>query len=162
MSEQANENPDKQFAIQKIYVKDTSFETPNSPEIFTQQWNPDVNLNLNTASKPIADNTYEVVLTLTVTAKVGDKTAYLCEIQQAGIFTMAGFSEEELKPTIGAFCPATLYPYAREAVTDLVSRGGFPQLVLAPINFDALYAQQIQSVDAQVDPSAAGGQAPQH
>jgi preprotein translocase subunit SecB len=159
--ENAQTAGDKQFAIQKIYVKDTSFETPNSPEIFTQQWEPEVNLNLNTGAKPIADNTYETVLTLTVTCKVGDKTAYLCEIQQAGIFTMAGFSEEEIKPMLGAFCPNTLYPYAREAVSDLVSRGGFPQLVLAPVNFDALFAQQIQNVDAQVDPAAAGGQ-PQH
>ncbi len=160
MSENAQNPAEKQFAIQKIYVKDTSFETPNSPDVFTQQWKPEVNLNLNTAAKPIAENTYETVLTLTVTAKLGEKTAYLCEIQQAGIFTIAGFSEEELKPMLGAFCPNTLYPYARETVSDLVSRGGFPQLVLAPVNFDALFAQQIQEIQAQVDPGAAGQ--PQH
>jgi len=161
MSENAPNNDSKQFAIQKIYVKDTSFETPNSPQIFTQQWQPEVNLNLNTATQAIADNTYEVVVSLTVTCKVGDKTAYLCEVQQAGIFTIAGFTEDELKPMVGAFCPNTLFPYARETVSDLVARGGFPQLVLAPVNFDAIYAQQMQGVDAAVDPTMAGGE-PQH
>jgi len=161
MSENASNNDSKQFAIQKIYVKDTSFETPNSPQIFTQQWQPEVNLNLNTATQAIADNTYEVVVSMTVTCKVGDKTAYLCEVQQAGIFTIAGFTEDELKPMVGAFCPNTLFPYARETVSDLVARGGFPQLVLAPVNFDAIYAQQMQGVEAQVDPTMAGGE-PQH
>lgn len=153
MSEDNADN--KQFAIQKIYVKDISFETPNTPAVFTEQWNPEVNLNLNSESKPIADNVYEVVMKLTVTAKQGENTAYLAEVQQAGIFTLAGFADEEVKPMLGAFCPNTLYPFARETVADLVQRGGFPPLLLAPINFDALYAQQIQEVDAQVnDPGA--------
>lgn len=148
----------KQFSIQKIYVKDMSFETPNSPGIFTQDWKPEINLELNTQANKVAEGVHEVVLSLTVTAKLGGNTAYLAEVQQAGIFGMQNFGDAELAPMLGAFCPGTLYPYAREAVTDLVSRGGFPQLVLAPINFDALYAQQIQKVQAQVvDP----GQ-PQH
>ncbi len=152
---QANQ---KQFSIQKIYVKDMSFETPNSPAIFTQDWKPEINLELNSLGRKLADGVHEVVLSLTVTAKLGDTTAYLVEVKQAGIFTVQGFDEAELAPMLGAFCPGTLYPYARETVTDLVARGGFPQLVLAPINFDAMYAQQIQSVQAQVtDPNQ-----PQH
>lgn len=148
---------DKQFAIQKIYVKDLSFETPNSPAVFTEQWKPEVNLNLNTESRGIAENVYEVVLKLTVTATQGEKTTYLAEVQQAGIFTMAGFSEDEIKPMLGAFCPNTLYPFARETVADLIQRGGFPPLLLAPINFDALYAQQVNEVQAQVtDPTTTG------
>lgn len=148
---------DKQFAIQKIYVKDLSFETPNSPAVFTEEWKPEVNLNLNTESRGIADNVYEVVLKLTVTASQGEKTTYLAEVQQAGIFTMTGFSEDEVKPMLGAFCPNTLYPFARETVADLIQRGGFPPLLLAPINFDALYAQQVNEVQAQVTaPNAPG------
>lgn len=156
MAEQDNPQAGKQFAIQKIYVKDMSFETPNSPAIFTQDWRPEINLELNSQAAKVTDGVHEVVLSLTVTAKLGGNTAYLVEVQQAGIFTMQGFEDAELAPMLGAFCPGTLYPYAREAVTDLVARGGFPQLVLAPINFDALYAQQIQKVQAQVvDPNQA-------
>ncbi|WJW75544.1 protein-export chaperone SecB [Thiohalobacter sp. IOR34] len=151
MTEANAQNPeDKQFAIQKIYLKDVSFETPNSPEIFTKDWQPEINLNLSSDSNSIAEDVYEVVLSVTVTAKLGDQTAYLCEVQQSGIFTMAGFSEAELHPMLGAFCPNTLYPFAREAICDLVMKGGFPQLVLAPINFDALYAQKVQEMQAQV------------
>jgi len=148
--EQAQNAGDKQFAIQKIYVKDVSFETPNSPDIFTQEWKPEINLNLNSEAKQIGENVYEVVVSITVTAKLGDQTAYLCEVQQAGIFTMGGFSEEEASPMLGAFCPNILYPYAREAISSLVRKGGFPQLELAPINFDALYAQKVQEMQAQV------------
>lgn len=158
MAEQNAEAGQKNFGIQKIYVKDMSFETPNSPAVFTMDWKPEINLELNTTSNKVAGDMYEVVLSLTVTAKLGDNIAYLAEVQQAGVFAMQGFPESELGPMIGAFCPGTLYPYARETVSDLVARGGFPQLVLAPINFDALFAQQIQKVQAQVsDPSQ-----PQH
>ncbi len=148
--EQAQNAGDKQFAIQKIYLKDVSFETPNSPDIFTKEWQPEINLNLTSDAKQIGDNVYEVVVSLTVTAKLGDQTAYLCEVQQAGIFTMGGFTEEETSPMLGAFCPNILYPYAREAISSLVRKGGFPQLELAPINFDALYAQKVQEMQAQV------------
>lgn len=154
MAEDNNPQAGKQFGIQKIYVKDMSFETPNSPAIFTQDWRPEINLELNTQSNKIADSVHEVVLSLTVTAKLGGNTAYLAEVKQAGIFAIQGFDDAEVAPMLGAFCPGTLYPYARETVTDLVARGGFPQLVLSPINFDALYAQQIQKVQAQVvDPN---------
>ncbi len=158
MAEQNAEADQKNFGIQKIYVKDMSFETPNTPAVFTMDWKPEINLELTTQASKIAEGIHEVVLSLTVTAKLGDNTAYLAEVQQAGIFAMQGFPEAELAPMIGAFCPGTLYPYARETVSDLVARGGFPQLVLAPINFDALFAQQIQKVRAQVaDPNQ-----PQH
>jgi len=138
-----------QFNIQKIYTKDISFEAPNSPKVFTEKWEPQNNLDLNTNANPIADNTFEVVLSLTVTAKPGDNTAYLCEVQQAGIFTIEGFSETNQHAMLGSFCPNILFPYAREAISDIVTRGGFPQLLLAPINFDALYEQHMQQQNAQ-------------
>ena len=135
---------EQQFQLQKIYLKDTSFETPNSPGIFTENWEPDVNVELQTAGKPLADNVHEVVLTVTVTTKVGDKTAYLAEVHQAGVFTLDGFNENERAHMLGSYCPNILFPYAREAISDFVGKGGFPQLMLAPVNFDALYAQHVQ------------------
>ena len=141
---EAKEGQQGQFNIQKIYTKDISFEAPNSPKVFTEKWEPQNNLDLNTNASPIAENTYEVVLSLTVTAKLGDNTAYLCEIHQAGIFSIEGFADSDLHAMLGSFCPNILFPYAREAVSDIVTRGGFPQLLLAPINFDALYEQHMQ------------------
>lgn len=135
----------QQFAIQKIYLKDVSFESPNSPQAFTNtEWQPQINVQINSSNQAIADDTYEVVLDITVTAKHEDKTAFLAEIKQAGIFTISGFPEENLGGMVGAFCPETLFPFAREAISELVSKGGFPQLLLAPVNFNALYTQQVQ------------------
>jgi preprotein translocase subunit SecB len=136
---------EKQFSIQKIYTKDMSFETPNSPQIFTEQWEPSVDFNLGSNVQPLENGLYEVALAVTITVKSGEKIAYLVEVNQAGIFTLAGFSDEEMGPMVGSFCPNILFPYAREAITDLVTKGGFPQLLLAPVNFDALYAQHIQA-----------------
>lgn len=136
--------PQQQFAIQRVYTKDISFETPNSPAIFTEKWEPEINLDLNTTNSRLHENVFEVVLTLTVTAKAGEKTAYLVEVKQAGIFGIAGFGEQELGHMLGAYCPGILFPYAREVISDLVSKGTFPQLLLAPINFDAIYAQHLQ------------------
>jgi len=134
-----------QFVIQKIYVKDVSFETPNSPAIFTEtKWEPAVNVQLNSRAAPMADQMHEVVLSVTVTAKLGDKTAYLVEVQQAGVFRAEGFEQAQLNHLLGSFCPNILFPYVREAISDMVTRGGFPQLLLAPVNFDALYAQHLQ------------------
>lgn len=135
---------EQQFVIQKIYLKDASLEIPGAPQIFTQQWEPQVNFELNTNSNAIADNVYETVLGLTVTVKLADKTAYLVEIKQAGIFSIQGFSEQDLNHMMGSYCPNILFPYARETVSDLVTRAGFPQLLLAPVNFDAIFAQQQQ------------------
>jgi preprotein translocase subunit SecB len=137
---------EQQFQLQKIYLKDISFETPNSPEVFTENWEPDVNVELQTGAKSLADNVHEVVLTVTVTAKVGDKTAYLIEVHQAGIFTLSGFEESDRAQMLGSYCPNILFPYAREAISDLIGKGGFPQLLLAPVNFDALYAQHVQQL----------------
>jgi preprotein translocase subunit SecB len=147
-----NGGAEKQFAIQKIYTKDISFETPNAPKVFTLKWEPALDLNLGTHVEPLENSMYEVSLTLTVTVKIADSTAYLVEVNQAGIFSVAGFSEQEMGPMLGSFCPNILFPYAREVVSDLVSKGGFPQLILAPVNFDALYMQHLQQ--AQQAPEA--------
>lgn len=149
-----NSSSDKQFAIQKIYTKDISFETPNAPKIFTQKWEPALDLNLGTNVQPIENAMFEVTLTLTVTVKVADSTAYLVEVNQSGIFLIAGFNEQEMGPMLGSFCPNILFPYAREVISDLVNKGGFPQLILAPVNFDALYMQHLQQAQGQQDPEA--------
>ncbi len=144
---------ERQFAIQKIYTKDVSFETPNSPQIFTQKWEPAVDINLGTQVETLDKNLYEVALTVTTTVKCGETVAYLAEVCQSGIFVLEGFGEQEMGPMLGSFCPNILFPYAREAVTDLVTKGGFPQLLLAPVNFDALYAQHIQQLQQQAPTS---------
>jgi len=138
------EQQGQQFQLQKIYLKDISFETPNSPAVFTEKWEPTVNVELQTSGTPLADNVQEVVLTVTVTVKLGETTAYLVEVHQAGVFTVAGFSEQEMPQLLGSYCPNVLFPYAREAISDLVAKGGFPQLLLAPVNFDALLNQHMQ------------------
>ena len=148
MSEEGNA---RQFAIQRIYTKDISFETPNSPQVFTGEWQPSINVQLNTAAQDLGNDHVELVLTVTVTAKQGETTGFLAEVQQAGIFLIKGIPEEEMGPMLGIFCPNILFPYAREAVSDLVARGSFPQLVLAPVNFDALYAQQVQQKQTETD-----------
>jgi preprotein translocase subunit SecB len=139
-----NEAQAPQFNIQRIYTKDLSFETPNSPAVFQKEWNPEVKLDLDTRSNKLSDDTYEVILSLTVTAKNGEDTAFLCEVQQAGIFSIVGLTEQQLAHSLGAYCPNVLFPYARELVGNLVGRGTFPQLNLAPVNFDALFAQYVQ------------------
>ncbi len=141
---ESNTAEEKQFSIQKIYTQDISFETPNAPKVFTSKWEPSVDFNLGTNVEPLEDNLYEVTLTITVTVKTADSTAYLVEVTQAGIFSLTGFPEQEMGAMIGSFCPNILFPYAREVVSDLVSKGGFPQLLLAPVNFDALYQQHLQ------------------
>jgi protein-export chaperone SecB len=134
----------QQFGIQKIYLKDASFEAPQSPIVFTEKWEPTIDLQLGSRSNAIAEHVWEVIITVTVTAKLGDKPAFLVEVQQAGLFVVQGFAESDIGPMLGSFCPNILFPFAREAVAELVSKGGFPQLLLAPINFDALYAQHRQ------------------
>jgi preprotein translocase subunit SecB len=143
---EANQTQEKQFSIQKIYTKDMSFETPNSPKVFTEKWEPSVDFNLGTHVQTLEDSLYEIALTITITVKCGAITAYLVEVNQAGIFTLNNFTEEEMGPMVGSFCPNILFPYAREAVSDIVTKGGFPQLLLAPVNFDALYAQHLQQL----------------
>jgi preprotein translocase subunit SecB len=153
MSEQneqaTNDQQAPHFAIQRVYVKDVSFETPNSPQIFTKEWKPEVKLDLDNKSTKIDEGLYEVVLSVTVTAEVEGQVAYLCEVQQAGLFTMAQMPENQMAHMLGAFCPNTLFPYARETVSNLVNRGTFPALNLAPVNFDALFAQYVQQAQAK-------------
>lgn len=144
-NEKNSENAEQHFSIEKIYLKDVSFESPVAPAIFTEEWSPEINMNLNSTGKPVEDNIFEVELSITVTAKNKDKTAFLVEIKQCGIFSISGMDEANLNGMLGSFCPNILFPYAREAISDLVSKGGFPQLLLAPVNFDALYAQHVQS-----------------
>jgi preprotein translocase subunit SecB len=132
------------FGIQRLYVKDLSFEAPSTPEIFQTEWVPQVDFNLHTSFSKIADGAYEVVLQITVTAKLKDKTAFLIEVKQAGIFTVNGFTKEQLEPMLGSFCPNILFPYARELISATINRGSFPPLYLAPINFDALYQEQLK------------------
>jgi len=146
MAESENKTPEQQLVIQKIYTKDISFESPNSPAVFLKEWNPDVNMELNTlANKTDKDEIYEVVLSITITVKIKDETVYLTEVQQAGLFTVTGFTEKDMGAILGSFCPNTLFPYARETISDIVTRGGFPQLLLAPVNFDALYQQHLDA-----------------
>lgn len=133
-----------QFEIQRIYVKDVSYEAPNTPHTFKEQWKPDVNLDLHTGSSRLDDDSHEVVLTVTVTVKSQNKKAFIVEIKQAGIFGVKDVDEDRLHHLLGSYCPNILFPYAREAVSDIVTRGGFPQLLLTPINFDALYAQHLE------------------
>ena len=133
-----------QFSIQRVYVKDASLETPNSPQIFTKQWQPEINLEMNTKTTPLSQEHFEVVLTLTVTVKNEEDTAFLVEVQQGGIFQVSGMNEQEVSHTLGAFCPNLLFPYARETIDTLVTKASFPALMLSPVNFDALYAQQMQ------------------
>lgn len=143
MSDQAAEQ--RQFAIQRIYTKDLSFESPNSPQVFMGEWKPEVNVNLQTEVTQLGGDSVEVVLTVSVEARHGDKTAFLAEVQQAGIFLAKGFSDEEMGPLLGIGAPNALFPYAREVVSDLVTRGSFPQFTLQPVNFEVMYAQQMAS-----------------
>jgi len=133
-----------QFAIHKIYTKDISFETPNSPGIFRVDWNPDLDIQLFTGASHLDTDLYEVIVRITVTVKIKDKTAFLAEVKQAGIFGIRELQEDRLKQLLGIFCPNILFPYVRETVSDLVNRGGFPQLLLAPVNFDAIYVKHLQ------------------
>lgn len=147
MTDEAQTQEDRFFQIQKIHVKDVSFETPNSPEVFTLEWKPTVELGLGTQTAQIQENTYEVTLRVTVTVKIGEKTAYLAEVAQAGIFSAAGFGDDEMGHLLGSYCPNILFPYAREAVSDLVIKGGFPPMLLNPVNFDTLYAQRLNEMN---------------
>jgi preprotein translocase subunit SecB len=137
-----NAADEPQFMIQRLYVKDVSLEVPNSPGIFLTEWKPELKLDLGTKANDLGEGAHEVVLTVTATVSIESKVAFLVEVQQAGIFTINNFSKEQIKPLLGSYCPNVLYPYAREAITDLVVKAGFPQLYLSPVNFDALYQEQ--------------------
>ena len=147
----------KQFAIQKLYIKDASFESPGTPQSFSfKKWEPRIELNLTSEQKHVEGDLYDVVLRITATVTQEDSTAFLIEVQQGGLFTITGFDDDEKKYLLGAQCMSTLFPYARETVSDLSVRGGFPPLLLAPVNFDVLYHQHLQRQQAgQEDAEAA-------
>lgn len=152
MQDKAQQKPnanEPQFEIQRIYVKDISYEAPNTPHTFVEDWKPEVQLNLETKSNRIQENLHEVVLSVTATVSTGKKTAFLVEVHQAGIFMVTGFESEQLRQMLGSFCPNILFPYAREVISDIVMRGGFPQLILAPVNFDMLYNQHLEDQKKQ-------------
>jgi preprotein translocase subunit SecB len=152
MAEQEANTPEKRLSVVKIYVKDFSFESPQAPNVFNaQEWAPNTNLNLRSAHSPVSDTFHEVVLTITVEAKEkdSDKAIFLVELQQAGVFDISGYEKEEMGVLIGSFCPGVLYPYAREAIAGIIQKGGFPEFVLQPINFEALYAQSLEQQQAE-------------
>ena len=132
------------FTIQRIFVKDSSFESPNAPGVFLKDWKPEVNVDFQTKARRLEDNFHEIVLSVTATVKNEGDTAFCVEVHQAGVFAISDFPEEQHNHVIGSLCPGILYPYAREAISDMVSKGGFPQLLLSPINFDALYMQHLE------------------
>jgi preprotein translocase subunit SecB len=146
---QKTDKPKRMIKAQKIYLKDVSFETPNSPQIFGLDWKPDLVIDFSSSNQPVGEDLYEIVLTLTATAKVEDKTAYLAEIHQAGIFLLKGLDQEELLRNMNVSCMRLIYPFACAAVSDLVSKGGFPQLVLSPISFESIYRQRLQQAREQ-------------
>ncbi len=138
-----------ELALQRIYVKDLSFEAPSTPEAFNEAWKPDINIELNMKHKALEEGVYEIVLTVTATAKAQEKVVFIAEVKQAGIFVARNFPKEHMDLLLNSYCPSMLFPYAREVISDLVTRGSFPQLVLAPIDFNALYEQQNQQANSQ-------------
>ncbi len=156
MAENEEKAAEQQLAIQQVYIKDLSFASPQSPQVFSKaDWAPKTDLNLRSSHTSIGENNHEVVLTITVEAKEEEQTMFLVELHQAGIFHISRYAEEEMKALVGSFCPNILFPYAREAIAGIISKGGFPEFILQPINFDALYAQGVAQAAAQA--ADAGG-----
>ena len=137
-----------QAAIQRIYVKDISFEAPNLPELFSVEYKPQIKMEMNSKSRIVADDNYEVILTISVKAEIEDKTVFLAEVQQAGIFMLKNLSEEQLQHSLSVMAPETLYPYVRETIASMIGRTGFPAVQLAPVNFQALFVQKMQQAQA--------------
>lgn len=146
---QENAEPQLAFAIQKIYLKDISFETPSGIEVFTQAWKPNIQQDLNVQVTQVEENLHDVVLLLTITARIESKVIFLVEVKQAGLFTIAGLSGIQLSHAINTLCPQILFPYARETIDSILTRGGFPPLMLAPINFEAVFAQAMANAQQQ-------------
>lgn len=148
-AEGAAQQPTQQFSLQRMYLKDLSFEAPMGAEAFRKQWKPQVNQELNTKTSKVEDNLYEVVLTVTVTVKLEEETAYLAEVQQAGLFHVAGIEGQQLAQVLNTVCPNILFPYAREVIDNSAVKGSFPALLLPPVNFDALFAQAVAQQQAK-------------
>jgi preprotein translocase subunit SecB len=164
MADEDQKPVERQIAIQKIYVKDFSFESPRTPQVFQKSdWTPKTNLNIRSSHTPGPENSSEVVLTLTIEAKEGEETFFLIELQQAGLFHIAGYNGDEFKAVIGSFCPNILFPYARETIASMVAKGGFPEFILQPINFDALYAHGMAQAKTQAEePAGSSGNGGTH
>lgn len=154
---QDGQEVERQVGLQKIYIRDASIEVPDGPRVFAEEYNPEVNVDLNTQIQSLSEETHQIILTVTVTAKQEERTAYIVEVQQAGVFQIAGFAEEdERSHVLGAYCPSILFPYIRESVGDMVQRAGFPHFLLQPVNFDLLYAQhRANEGDVSTDASQA-------
>lgn len=157
MSDEQQSDNQPQFLIQRIYTKDISFESPNAPQVFVENWTPEINVGLKTDIKTVAEDTYEVVLTVTVEARHEQHTVYLVEVHQGGIFLARNIPQEQLQPLLGIGGPNALFPYVREIISDLTTRGTFPPFLLQPVNFEAMYAQQM----AQQQGNDQAGQEPQ-
>ena len=153
--------PARQVLLSRIYLKDASVEVPLAPQIFTRQWNPQVDVQVGTTATKLGNNMHQVMLTVTVTAKLGEDVGFLVEVQQAGIFEVSGFATEtDIQAILAGYCPGVIFPFAREAIADLVQRGGFPPILLQPINFEALYVDHLmrQSGGATAPPAPASVQ----
>jgi preprotein translocase subunit SecB len=148
MTDKAGSDNTRQFVIRSIYMKDLSFESPNTPLLFREEWKPEITLHFDIKPQQLSPDTHEIILVVRVTAKLKDKVAYIVEIQQAGIFSVQGFPEQELNPLFYVYCPSVLYPYARQGIADLVIKGGFPHLTLQHVQFDQVYAQKLQEQKA--------------
>ncbi len=153
---EAQNNPGPAFTVEKIYVKDVSFESPGAPAIFGENVQPELQLNLNQRVQKLNDNIFEVVLGVTLTCKAGDKTAYVVEVQQAGIFGLVGLEVQTVDALLGTQCPNILFPYVRQLASDLIQAGGFPPFYLQPINFDAIYAENLRQRAAQSEGQGQG------
>lgn len=150
MTEQAaGQQPQQQFQLQRIFLKDLSYEAPKTPQLFKEQWKPEVNLEVNNTANEIESNIYEVVLNVTVTVKNGENTAFIVEVAQAGLFLLQGVEGIQKEAILKGVCANILFPYAREAVSDVVARGTFPQFLLQPINFEAAFAENLRKQQEQ-------------
>lgn len=148
-------------ALQRVYLKDSSFEAPNSPAVFSGEWRPSVQLNINTSTNDLGDGAFEAVLSVSAEARQGDKVAFLIEVQQAGVFILEGLEPGDMQRALMVFCPQQLYPFAREVVADLSAKGGFPALQLQPVNFDAIATEAMRQQADKAAQAAASGQAPE-
>lgn len=149
------QDPGKQVVLQRIYMKDCSFESPRAPAVFATPLNPEVKVDMRVDTNKLAEDSYEVVLTITIEAQAESRNVFLVEVHQAGLFNIRGFNEPELGAILGSYCPNILFPYAREAVSDLVQKGSMPALLLQPVNFDAVYMQSLGRTAAPADAPAA-------
>jgi len=145
----AEGQPQQEFVLQRVYLKDLSYESPGAPNVFRKEYRPAVNVDLRTQSNAMENDAYEVTLTITITAKLQEETAFLIEVQQSGIFSIRGIVDEELRRILGIYCPNVLFPYARETIDNVVTKGTFPALMLAQVNFEGLYAQALQQAQQQ-------------